>query len=151
MSNITKFFRQPRRIINYVLYHTAPLWPDKMYLSLRFYSLFGYWINWKHPKSYNEKLNWIKLYDRKPRYHQMVDKAESKKVIDTLLGESKTIPTLGVYDSFEQIDWDTLPQQFVLKATHDSGSVFIVKDKNKIDKQKCKEKLYSYIFQRMAL
>ena len=102
----------------------------------------GYPLDLKHPKTFAEKLQWLKLYDRKPVYHQMVDKVESKSLIDGVVGVGHTIPTFGVYDSFEQIDWEALPNQFILKATHDSGSYYIVKDKKTMDKQRCKKKLY---------
>ena len=72
----------------------------------------------------------------------MVDKAESKKLIDKMLGECRTVPTLGVYDSFVQIDWAALPNQFILKATHDSGSYYIVNDKNFVDLNSAQKTLY---------
>ena len=116
--------------------------PDQMYLRLLFKWKMGYRLNLKKPETFAEKLQWLKLYDRKPIYHQMVDKVESKGFISRVIGDGYTIPTLGVYDSFEQIDWDELPQQFILKATHDSGSYYIINDKNNIDKQTCKKHLY---------
>ena len=116
--------------------------PDKVYLKAKFPLVMGYSLDLKNPKTFAEKLQWLKLYDRKPVYHQMVDKVESKAYIDSVIGPGYTIPTLGVYNSFEEIDWDGLPQQFILKATHDSGSYYIVKYKDNVDKKKCKEQLY---------
>lgn len=109
--------------------------PDKMWLSYRFQRKLGYPMDWKDPKTFNQKLQWLKVYDRKPIYSTMVDKYEAKKYVADLIGEEYIIPTLGVWDSFDEIDFDKLPQQFVLKCTHDSGGLIVVKDKAKLDKE----------------
>lgn len=98
--------------------------------------------NLKNPKTYNEKLQWMKLNDRKPLYTRMVDKYECKKYVEEVLGtDQNIIPTIGVWDKFEDIDFDKLPNQFVLKTTHDSGGVVIVKDKTKLDMAAARKKL----------
>ncbi len=119
------------------------LLPDKIYLSLKFYNVFGRFPNWKNPQTYSEKLQWLKLYDRRPEYTKMVDKYAVKKYVADLIGEEYIIPTLGVWDRPEDIDWDKLPNQFVLKTTHGGGNsgVVICKDKNSFDKQLAEEKL----------
>ena len=117
------------------------LMPDKTYLKYMYKAHFGKKLNLKVPKTFNEKLNWLKLYDRKPEYCSFVDKYEVKKYIAETLGEEYIIPTLGIYDHFDEIDFDTLPEQFVLKCTHDSGSVVICRDKSSFDKEQAKEKL----------
>lgn len=142
MKSIIHYLKHPNEIGIIFLGKLGNWLPDKPYLKAKFRLVMGYPLNLNEPKTFAEKLQWLKLYDRKPIYHQMVDKVESKRLIDSIVGQGYTIPTLGVYDSFEQIDWATLPQQFILKATHDSGSYFIVKDKNQVDKQKCKKQLY---------
>lgn len=142
MQTLSYYVKHPKVVGNIILVYFCRWMPDKIYLKLKFRLCMGYRLDLKHPKSFAEKLQWIKLNDRKPIYHQMVDKVDSKAFIESIIGTGYTIPTLGVYDSFEQIDWDGLPRQFVLKATHDSGSYYIVKDKNNIDKQKCKKQLY---------
>ena len=109
--------------------------PDKMWLSYRFRRKLGYPMDWKDPKTFNQKLQWLKVYDRKPIYSTMVDKYEAKKYVAGLIGEEYIIPTLGVWDSFDEIDFDALPERFVLKCTHDSGGLAIVKDKAKFDKE----------------
>lgn len=106
---------------------------DKTYLKLRYYLTFNKKLNLKNPKTYNEKLQWMKLYDRNPLYTKIVDKYEVKKYIAEKIGEEYVIPTLGIWDRFEDIDFDKLPEQFVLKCTHDSGSVLICKDKTAFD------------------
>ena len=115
--------------------------PDKIYLDIRFRKVFGRGINWKAPKTYSEKLQWLKVYDRKPVYSTMVDKYEAKKYVADLIGEEYIIPTLGVWDSVEDIDFDSLPDQFVLKCTHDSGGLVICPDKRKLDVDAAKKKL----------
>lgn len=125
-----------------ILAHCFKWLPDKAYLKMKFPLEMGYSLNLKSPKTFAEKLQWLKLNDRKPIYHKMVDKVEAKRLIDSIIGPGYTIPTIGVYGSFEEIDWDNLPQRFILKATHDSGSFYIVNDKNTIDIQECKKRLY---------
>lgn len=114
---------------------------DKAYLSLRYRLVFNKKLNLKEPLTYNEKLQWLKLYDRKLIYTRLVDKNEVKKYVADIIGEEYIIPTLGVWDSFEQIDFDVLPDQFVLKCTHDSGGLVICKDKVLLDKTAAKEKI----------
>ncbi len=108
--------------------------PSKIWLSYWFKRKFGRPINWKNPQTFNEKLQWLKVYDRNPLYTTLVDKYEVKKYVAEKIGEQYIIPTLGVWDSFDEIDFDSLPSQFVLKCTHDSGGLIIVRDKTKFDK-----------------
>lgn len=117
--------------------------PDKAYLSLRYRFKMGYWINWKNPQTFSEKLQWLKLYDRKPIYTTMVDKYAVKKYVSDLIGEEYIIPTLGVWDSFDEIDFSSLPQQFVLKTTHGGGGggVVICKDKSTFNLKEAKKKI----------
>ncbi len=115
--------------------------PDSIYIKILYKALTGEKCNLKHPVTYNEKLQWLKLHDRKPEYAQMVDKYEVRKYIAKTLGEEYLIPCYGVYDSFDQIDFDKLPDQFVLKCTHDSGSVIICTDKASFHKEVAKEQL----------
>ena len=117
--------------------------PDKKYLKLLYKGRFGKSLDLDNPKTFNEKLQWLKLYDRKPEYTKMVDKYEAKKYVSEQIGEEYIIPTLGVWDSFDEIDFDSLPNQFVLKCTHDSGSLVICRDKEKLNKAVAKNKLES--------
>lgn len=111
--------------------------PDKLYLDLKFYKEFGRFPNWKNPKTYSEKLQWLKLYDRNPEYTKMVDKYAVKDYVANKIGGEYVIPTLGVWDRPEDIEWDKLPNQFVLKTTHGGGNdgVVICRDKATFDKQ----------------
>ena len=114
---------------------------DKSYLSIKFMNIFGRKIDWDNPKTFNEKLQWLKLYNRNPEYTTMVDKYAAKKYIADKIGPEYIIPTLGVWDSFDDIDFDALPDQFVLKCTHDSGGLVVCRDKAKLDYKEAKEKI----------
>lgn len=115
--------------------------PDAMYIQLNYFAHFKRFCNLNEPKTYNEKLNWLKIHDRNPLYTTLVDKYEVKKYVDEILGGGYTIPTLGVWNRFDDIDFNQLPNQFVLKCTHDSEGLVIVKDKSTLDIQKAKEKI----------
>ena len=115
--------------------------PDSAFLKIKYRYRMGKKLNLKDPKTFNEKLQWLKLYDRKPIYTTMVDKQEVKKYVADRIGEEYIIPTLGVWDKFEDIDFDYLPNQFVLKCTHDSGGLCICKDKSIFDIAAAKQKI----------
>lgn len=113
--------------------------PDKPYLKLLFRIKIGKKLDLKNPQTFNEKLQWLKLYDRNEKYSMMVDKYEVKKYVASVIGKEYIIPTLGVWERFEDINFDILPKQFVLKCTHDSGGQIICRDKNKLDMKKTKK------------
>lgn len=115
--------------------------PDKLYLKLMYQVKLGKRLNLKNPISFNEKLNWLKLYDRKDIYTKMADKFEVRQIVKEYLGEEYLIPLLGVWDRAEDINFDMLPEQFVLKCTHDSGSVIICKDSFSFDREGAVKKL----------
>ena len=109
------------------------LYPDKLYLKLKYRLIMGEKLDLINPKTYNEKLQWLKLYDRNPLYSQLVDKYEVRKYIKEKIGEEYLIPLIGVYNSFEEIDFTKLPSKFVLKCTHDSGSVVVCSNKESLN------------------
>lgn len=115
--------------------------PDKPYLCMQYWARLGQRLNLKNPQTFNEKMQWLKLYNRKPVYTEMVDKYQAKKYIADKIGEEYIIPTLGVWERFEEIDFDRLPNQFVLKCTHDSGGLVIVRDKATLDFRAAREKI----------
>ena len=126
--------------------------PDKMFLKLLFRVRMGKKLDLKNPKTFSEKLQWLKLYDRKPEYTIMVDKYEAKKYVADIIGEEYIIPTLGVWDSVDEIDFDKLPEKFALKCTHNSGKgMYICKDKSKMNKEAVKEGLRSGLKQNYYL
>lgn len=114
---------------------------DEKYLRMMYRIKFNKPLNLKNPKTYSEKLQWIKLHDRKPIYTTMVDKALAKDYVAERIGKDHIIPTLGIWDRVEDIDFDSLPNQFVLKCTHDSGGLCICTDKKTFDFDKARAKL----------
>lgn len=115
--------------------------PDKLFIQMKYYSVFGKINNFKEPETFNEKLQWLKLYDRNPIYTNLVDKYEVRKYIAKTIGEQYLIPLIGVWDKYEDIDFSKLPNQFVLKCTHDSGGLVICTDKSKFDFETAKKKI----------
>ena len=143
IKKIVRKIKHPKEILLYFSqFHIYDFLSDKTYLR------FKYWLNMdkkldlKNPKTFNEKLQWLKLYNRKPEYTMMVDKYAVREYIKKKLGEEYLIPLLGVWDSSDDIDFDKLPNQFVLKCNHNSGlGMCICKDKSKLDIDKVKREL----------
>ena len=123
----------PRKLVAAGLVRIAKFFPDELYLKLLFRLRMGYKLNLDNPQTFCEKLQWLKLHNRKPEYTQMVDKYDAKRYVADIIGEEYIIPTIGVWDRVEDIDFDKLPNQFVLKCTHDSGGIVICKDKSQLD------------------
>lgn len=117
-------------------------WADEKYLKRKFKSVFGYELDLDNPQTFNEKLQWLKLYDRNPFYTVMVDKVTVKELVAKQIGSQYIIPTLEVWDNPDDIDFDKLPNQFVLKCNHNSGlGMCICTDKNRLDIGKVKQEL----------
>ncbi len=142
LKNVKTFFTNPierfnilssRGILNFL--------SDENYIKKSYKINIGRELNLKDPKTFNEKLQWLKLHDRKELYTILVDKCEVKKYVADIIGEEYVIPTYGVWNSVDEVDFDTLPNQFVLKCTHDSGGVAVVKDKSKLDLEALKQNL----------
>lgn len=119
--------------------------PDKIYLKWKYRLIIGKKLDLKNPKLLSEKLQWLKLYDRNPIYTKMVDKYEAREYIKDKAGEKYLIPLIGIYDKFDEIDFDKLPNQFVMKCTHDSGGLVICKDKKQLDLKKARKKINKYL------
>lgn len=114
---------------------------DKKYLQIAYRIAMGKKLDLENPKKYTEKLQWLKLYDRKDEYTNMVDKYEAKEYVSRKLGKQYIIPTIGVWEKFDDINFDELPNQFVLKCTHDSGGLVVVKDKSCFNKEAARKKI----------
>lgn len=114
---------------------------DEEYLRQFFLGKMGYMLNLDNPQTFCEKQQWLKLHDRRPEYTMMVDKYAVKSWVANTIGEQYVIPTLGVWNHFDEIDFSVLPEQFVLKCTQDSGSVTICKDKRTFNFKAAKKKL----------
>lgn len=136
----------PKKVLLYAINkaedNILKLMSDKLYLKMLYRLNIGKKLDFKIPKTFNEKLQWLKIHDRNPKYTQMVDKYEAKKYIENEIGKKHIIPTLGVWDNFDEIDFDSLPDQFVLKCTH-CGGVYICKDKTNFNKQEIGKKIKS--------
>ena len=128
---------------NRAIMYSRPFLSDDSYLKFQFKHCVGYPLNLEKPRSYNEKLQWLKLNDIHPEYTKMVDKATAKDYVASIIGEKYIIPTLGLWNSVEEIEWDKLPNQFVVKSTGDSGGVVVCKDKNKFNQKEAIKKLKS--------
>lgn len=134
-------FNKPNKFFS-ILWRKVGFWvADEPYLKVQFRLLMGKRLNLMNPETFCEKLQWLKLYDRRPEYVTMVDKAAVKEYVAGIIGGDYVIPTLGVWEKPEDIDWKSLPDQFVLKCTHDSGGLVICRDKAKIDKVAAIKKL----------
>lgn len=105
-------------------------------------------LNLDHPTTYTEKLQWLKLYDHRPEYTTMVDKYAVKQYVSDRIGEQYVIPMLGVWENANDIDFDTLPDKFVLKTTHDSGALVICKDKSTLDIKAARKRLNYFLKRR---
>ena len=136
MQKLITYLKEPQKFCLAILTHFGTWLPDALFLKIMFRLKMGYSLDLKEPKTFNEKLQWLKLYNRKPEYTKMVDKYEAKKIAERILGKEYVIPTLGVWDRFEDIDFSTLPDRFVLKTTNGGGGggVVICRDKKNLDK-----------------
>mgnify|MGYP000925372840 CR=1 FL=1 len=142
LKKIKKALKNPNLLLAYILnFKIFRILPDDVFLKIKFWLKMGKKLDLKNPKTFNEKLQWLKLYDRKPEYTPMVDKYQVRRYVADTIGEGHLIPLLGVYESFEQIDFKKLPSQFVLKCTHDSGGIILCKDKNKLNIKAARRKI----------
>lgn len=151
MRRIIKIVSNPKRTIRFfltsIIQKNHYLFPDKFCVKTLYRIHFGESLNLDNPSSFNEKLNWLKLYNRNPLYSDLADKYTVKQYVASIIGSEHVVKCLGVWDSFDEIDFDSLPDQFVIKATHDSGGVIICRDKSSFDKLSAKKKIDS-VFKR---
>ena len=145
LHNIKKKITRPEifiyNICMYDRHQFAPFVSDRFFLRCLYKKHLNKSLNLNNPTSFNEKLQWLKLYNRNPLYQQMVDKAEMKEYVSQIVGEEHIIKTIGVYDSVEEVPFETLPKQYVIKCTHDSGSTIICKNRDLCDTKKIKKEL----------
>ena len=133
-----------RKGLRYLLYKYNSILkfiPNKEYLEIAYYLNTGRKLNLNNPIYYTEKLQWLKLNYNNPNLSYLVDKYAVKDFVSSIIGQQYIIPTIGVYDRFEDINFDELPKQFVIKCTHDSGGIVICKDKNHLDYLNAKQKI----------
>lgn len=137
MQSLKFYIEHPKVLKLVLLEQISPLLTDKQYIRAKWRIEMGDRnLDLINPRTFNEKLQWLKLYDRKPIYTTMVDKFAVKQYVAERIGDEYVIPLLGVWDRVDDIVWDMLPNQFVIKCSHDSGGVVICKDKSRFDKDK---------------
>lgn len=143
MLTLKEYIQKPSLVMLGLIRRLYFLFPDKLYLKLLYRLKLGRKLDLKAPKRFTEKLQWLKLYDRKPLYTKLVDKSEVKTYVANIIGEEYIIPTFGIWDEPEDIDWDQLPDRFILKTTHGGGGAGVVfcNDKTQLDKKKAVETL----------
>lgn len=141
-TKLLKILKSPHIIILYLMNHGFFNWlPDSLYLRFRYRLVIKEKLDLKKPKTFNEKLQWLKLNDRNPKYIDLVDKYKVREFIKSTIGEEYLIQLLGVYDNFEDIKFDELPNKFVIKCNHDSGGLVICRDKQTFNKEEARKKI----------
>jgi hypothetical protein len=141
MNKTLSLLKRPHQLI-VTIHRRVFCWlPDKTFLSILNFLIFGKKMNWEKPQTFNEKLTWIKLYDRRPEYTKMADKYSVKKLVSDRIGKEYVVENYVVADRWEDIDFDKLPNQFVIKCTHDSGGAFICRDKKTFDYDKVRKRI----------
>lgn len=143
VEKIKRWRKKPDDLFKGIVISTCRLWPDEPYLKCLVRFTAGYWPNLKHPETYDEKLQWLKMYDHRPEYTKMVDKITAKEYVASVIGEQHIIPTLKVYKCFDDIRLEELPERFVLKTNNGSANtgVVICKDKASFDLHQAKIKM----------
>lgn len=142
MNELAKLIKNPYVVFRLPKLQQRMRWlPDAVYLKFVYRARIGRPLNLNSPKGFNEKLQWLKLYDRNPLYTKLVDKAEVKPWVAERIGWEHVVPTLGVWDSFDDIDFGALPERFVLKCTHDSGGLAICRDLSTFDMAAARRKI----------
>lgn len=134
-----------KRLSFKILRTVSPICSDEIYLRVLYYIMMDRCLHLKKPKLFSEKIQWLKLYNRCPEYITMVDKYAVKEYVAKAIGEEYVIPTLAVYENFDDIDFEQLPNKFVLKTTHGGGGggVAICKDKKTFEITYAKERIFS--------
>lgn len=132
-----KYFQSP------LLRCVLKIIPDHIYIQLMYYLQTGHFLSLKKPKAYSEKLQWLKLYGDYEGFSDYADKSKAKDIAQAVIGESHIVPTLGIWERFEDIDFELLPNRFILKCTHDSGGNYICRDKSSIPYKELEEQFNS--------
>ena len=142
MKKIIKAIKNPFWACGVILRFISPVINnDRLFISLEYFFARKRILHLNNPRRFNEKLQWLKLHCIHDEYTNLVDKYEVKQIVADKIGQDYIIPTLGVWNRFEEIDFDSLPDSFVLKCTHDSGGLVICTNKNELDKKKARKKI----------
>ena len=144
LGSMLRELKKPRQLFLKVLHHYPEMFKwmsDEAYLRFVYKIAMGKKLDLENPKTFNEKLQWLKLHNQKEVYTTIVDKYEAKKYVGKIIGSEYLIPTIGVWNNFDEIDFNTLPDQFVLKCTHDSGGLVVCRDKSRLDMDAARKKI----------
>lgn len=144
LNSLSYYIKSPKRFLLGLIKHSRILIPDKIYICWQYKLSNGVKLHLHNPQTFTEKIQWLKLYNRKPEYSRMVDKYEVKKHVASIIGDEYIIPTYGAWNRFDDIDFEKLPEQFILKSTHGSHAAIICSNKNKFDKNKAKKLFEKY-------
>lgn len=149
MKSFLFYIKHPYKVFFPIFIRIGWSLPDELYIRMLFFLKLGKFLNLKNPQTFSEKIQWLKLYDKKDQYTQLVDKFLVKKYVADIIGEEFIIPTLGLWKNPDEIDFNSLPNQFVLKTTHGGGNtgVVVCKDKSNLDVKRTKKKLYNSLKQ----
>lgn len=150
MSNIKnklmRLTKLPRKYLSYLMEcGLLNNMDDETYLKIMWLIRIGYPIDFEHPRTFNEKLQWLKLHDHNPLYTIMADKYEAKQFVADRVGFEYVVPNYGVWDKFEDIDFDALPDAFVLKTTHDNAGVVVVEDRDNFNRKAAQKLLEKHL------
>jgi hypothetical protein len=145
LMKIFRLIRNPKRGLVKLFIVFSPFFKDELYLKILFKLSVGYKLNLTHPKTFNEKLQWIKLNYQNRLMTSLVDKYEAKNYVEKIVGDKFIIPTIKIWDSFDEINFDDLPNQFVLKTTHDQGGVVICNNKTTFNVSRAKKIINKHI------
>lgn len=141
LIKIGQLIKSPLMIFVFLNNRNIVRFSDEKFLKIRYRATFHKKLDLNKPKTFNEKLQWLKLHDRKKIYTTMVDKHRVKEYVANIIGKQYIIPTLGVYNEFDEINFEKLPNKFVIKCTHDSGGLVICNDKEKLDTDYARKKI----------
>lgn len=143
---IKEYITNPFRAYSFLTYKGMMKWvPDTLHLKLMMRASVGAWPNIKTPRTFNEKLQWLKLHDRNPLYTTLVDKFAVKDWVAERIGEQYITKTYARWDRAEDIDISGLPERFVLKTNHDCGGIAICRDRSEFDLEAAKRKLARHL------
>ena len=145
MLSPIQYVKSPNLFLIALLKKCSYFFSDELYLKMLYYLVMGEKLHLKHPQKFTEKIQWLKLYCRRNEFSMMVDKFEVKSYVASLIGNEYIIPTLGVWKSFDEIDFSLLPDKFIMKTTQGSHTSLVCQDKSKFDKEKARRLFVRYL------
>lgn len=145
IRKIKSALKHPEWLLIRPLIFISPLLEDTLYLKILFYLRAGYRLDLNNPITFNQKLQWLKINYRMPILTEMADKYEMKRITSDKIGKEHIVKNYGIWNSFDDIDFDALPDRFVLKTTHDQGGIVICEDKSKLNKDAARKKLNKHL------